>query len=271
MLESETTLDSHSGLPKASVVAFAKLKMGKFSSYETLLIPHPSPDSSVSAVDSGLAWHVAVLVKFGGAVGIASAGNKRYRTLVSEKMGVPWTKAEGLWTAARTSSASGRPRTATEDEAVSMLAARISEDQARAAAVEAALESLIAKDAAYQALLTVPGIGPESASALVAGVDIALFSIHDKLASFTGLAPCGRQSGTSVNFASSSKGGNKDLKNLLIFSCNSLVRTKTEFDRYYLGCRERGMRHNKTLKATARRRLKVIFAVMRDTRPCSQA
>ena len=220
-----------------------------------------------AAVDLGLAWHVAVLAELGGAVGIASAGKRRYRALVSEKLGVPWPKAEGLWVAARASSASDRPHTAAEDEAVAMLAARISEDQARAAVVEAALESPIAEDAVYRALLTVPGVGPKTASALVAGVDIALFSSHDKLASFTGLAPCDRQSGTSVNSASSSKGGNKELKNLLIFSCNSLIKTKAEFGRYYIACRERGMQHNQALKATARKRLKVIFAVMRDARP----
>ncbi|WP_420897277.1 transposase [Gordonibacter urolithinfaciens] len=41
---------------------------------------------------------------------------------------------------------------------------------------------------------------------------MALFSNHNKLASFTGLAPRNRQSGASINSASSSKGGNKELK-----------------------------------------------------------
>lgn len=123
----------------------------------------------------------------------------------------------------------------------------------------------------YRALLTVPGIGPKTASALVAGVDIGLFSSHDKLASFTGLAPSNRQSGTSLDSASSSKTGNKELKNLLVFSCNSLVGTDNEFGHYYDACRARGMRHNKALKAVARKRLKVIFAVMRDARPYVRA
>lgn len=52
-----------------------------------------------------------------------------------------------------------------------------------------------------------------------------------------------------------------------VYSCTSLVGTKGRFGRYYAECRARGMRHNKALKAVARKRLKVIFAVMRDRAP----
>ena len=57
------------------------------------------------------------------------------------------------------------------------------------------------------------------------------------------------------------------LKNLLIFSCNSLVGTKNRFGRYYDECASRGMRYNRALKAVARKRLGVIYAVMRDRVP----
>ena len=92
-------------------------------------------------------------------------------------------------------------------------------------------------------------------------------TINDELAAYTGLAPCNRQSGTSLNSTSPSRGGNRALKNLLVYSCTSLVGTKGRFGRYYAECRARGMRHNKALKAVARKRLKVIFAMMRDRVP----
>lgn len=60
---------------------------------------------------------------------------------------------------------------------------------------------------------------------------------------------------------------NRQLKNLLIFSCNSLIGTDNRFGRYYGECRARGMRHSKALKAVARKRLKVIYAIMRDAVP----
>lgn len=59
----------------------------------------------------------------------------------------------------------------------------------------------------------------------------------------------------------------QQLKNLLIFSCNSLIGTDNRFGRYYGECRARGMRHGKALKAVARKRLKVIYAIMRDAVP----
>lgn len=73
--------------------------------------------------------------------------------------------------------------------------------------------------------------------------------------------------GTRIRSTSPQRGGNKQLKNLLIFSCNSLVGTGNRFGRYYDECRARGMRHNKALKAVARKRMKVVYAIMRDAVP----
>lgn len=224
-----------------------------------------------ACVDLGLDWHVAVFGKFGGAVGITSAGRRRYRRLAVKELGAPPATADGLWHAARVSAESARPHSAAEDTAVTMLANRIIEDKARVASVDDDIESLLADSREYHVLLTIPGVGPKTASALVAGIDIDMFENHNKLASFTGLAPSNKQSGTSLDSAASSRSGNKELKNLLIFSCNSLIKSKGEFGSYYSACRERGMRHNKALKAVARKRLKVIFAVMRDVRPYVQA
>lgn len=224
-----------------------------------------------AAVDLGAEWQVGVLSRFGGALGIVSAGRRGYRAFAVKKLGVPEAAANRLWDAALASAKSDRPHTSAEDSAVRMLAERIAEDLARAASVRLDMASLLADDTVYRALLTVPGVGPKTASALVAGVDISLFSNHDKLASFTGLAPADKQSGTTLDSTSSSRAGNKELKNLLVFSCNSLVGTDNEFGRHYDACRARGMRHNKALKAVARKRLKVIFAVMRDARPYIRA
>ena len=122
-------------------------------------------------------------------------------------------------------------------------------------------------DDTYRCLLTVPGIGPKTASELAISIDIEDFPSHDRLASYCGLAPRNRQSGTSISSVTASRQGNKRLKNLLIFSCNCLTRTEGRWGDYYTRCRERGMSHGKALKALARKRLKVIYAVMRDRVP----
>ena len=153
---------------------------------------------------------------------------------------------------------------ACEDRAVRLLAGRIAENSVEIGALTAEISALPASDETYRCLLTVPGIGPRTASELVISIDIADFPSHDKLASYCGLAPRNRRSGTSISSVSASRRGNKRLKNLLIFSCNCLARSHGRWGDYYAECRGRGMPHGKAIKALARKRLKVIYAVMRD-------
>lgn len=156
---------------------------------------------------------------------------------------------------------------AAEDRAVKLLARRISENSAEIEAVTAEISALLEGDDTYRCLLTVPGIGPKTASELAISIDIEDFPSHDRLASYCGLAPRNRQSGTSISSVTASRQGNKRPENLLIISCNCLTRTEGRWGDYYTRCRERGMSHGKALKALARRRLKVIYAVMRDRVP----
>lgn len=165
-------------------------------------------------------------------------------------------------------SSSTRPpecRVAAENPQARMLAKRIKE----AAGLDAEIAALLAEDGACACLLTVPGTGPGTASELVVSIDIGGFPDHGHLASYCGIAPRNRQSGKSVSSASSSRQGSERLKNLLIFSCNSLCRSKCRFGDCYRSCRDRGMRRGEALKVVARKRLKVIYAIMRDKVPYS--
>lgn len=165
---------------------------------------------------------------------------------------------------------SSRPHPAAvacEDRAVRLLARRISENDAEIGSLTSEISALLSADETYRCLLTVPGIGPRTASELVISIDIADFPSHDRLASRCGPAPRNRRSGTSVSSVSASRQGNKRLKNLLVFSCNCLARSRNRWGDHYARCRDRGMPHGKALKAVARKRLKVIYAVMRDKVP----
>lgn len=220
-----------------------------------------------AAVDPSSGWQLAVLSELGGPFGIVRAGRRRYRSAAERAGGARREASDRLWEAAEASASSGRPETAAEDELVRSLAARVASDRAEADRLGALISDSLAGDPTYEALLTVPGIGPKTAAALVTLVDISLFRSHDELAAYAGLAPCNRQSGSSLNSTSPSRGGNRALKNLLVYSCTSLVGTQNRFGAYYDACRARGMRHAKALKAVARKRLKVIYAVMRDGAP----
>lgn len=145
--------------------------------------------------------------------------------------------------------------------------ARSGAEGPRAEALEAETAALLEGDEAYACLLTVPGIGPRTAAQLAVSVDIGRFPDHDHLASYCGIAPRVRSSGTSVRSVRASRRGDARLKSLLVFSCNSLVRSSGRYGEYYRACRARGMGHGRALKAVARKRLRAIYAVMRDRVP----
>lgn len=111
------------------------------------------------------------------------------------------------------------------------------------------------------------GAVARDAPLLAISVRIENFPDHDHLASYCGVAPKSRQSGTSISSVSASRQGNKRPKSLFIFSCNSLARSNNRFGEYYARCRARSMPHGKALKAVARKRLKVIYTVIRDKVP----
>lgn len=215
-----------------------------------------------AALDPSRRWQLEVLAALGSAHGCAAAGEASYRRLAGARGG----REDAFWEVLSASAAS-RPEVRAEGTLASMLAGQVLARDAEVAALDAAIGELLEGDATYEALLTVPGVGPRTAAALVASVDVTMFRSHDELASYCGIAPADSQSGTSARSTRPKRGGSKPLKNLLVFSCNSLIGTKNEFGRYYEKCRGRGMRHNKALKAVARKRLKVIYAIMRDRAP----
>ena len=230
----------------------------------------PEDDGGVRALaalrNPSSRWQVSMLAEFGGAAGCSAAGWRRFSN-AARRAGAPAAGARRLWEALLASSRSGRRLPAGEDVAVRMLAREIASLDADIEELDSLVADSLAGDEVYECLLTVPGIGPRTAAALVTSIDISAFRGHDELASYCGVAPSDRRSGSSIRSTSAQRGGNRQLKNLLIFSCNSLIGTDNRFGRYYGECRARGMRHGKALKAVARKRLKVIYAIMRDAVP----
>ena len=207
---------------------------------------------------------VNMLEKLGGPWGIADAGKAAMGAVTR---GADRAKMDAAWDAIATSTRPPECMVEAENPLVMTLARRIREASAESEGLDARIAAMLAEDATYECLLTVPGIGPRTASELVISIDIADFPNHHHLASYCGIAPRNRQSGTSISSVSASRQGNKRLKNLLIFSCNSLTRSRGRFGEYYRKCRDRGMCHGEALKAVARKRIKVIYAIMRDKVP----
>ena len=246
------------------------------------LLPVPHPDPAIAAARALAAQRdfltrestrsknrlrsilLESCLEFESLVDLSDAGRRRAAALAR---GARRGKVDALVGSVGSSARPDAAAIAAEDRAVRFLARRIAENAAELQAATAEISALLERDETCRCLLTVPGIGPKTASELAISVNIDDFPNHDRLASYCGLAPRNRQSGTSASSVSASRQGNKRLKNLLIFSCNCLARTDGRWGEYYARCRDRGMPHGKALKAVARKRLKVIYAVMRDKVP----
>lgn len=209
-------------------------------------------------------WCVRILERLGGPWNIRDAGRRR---LAAAAKGAPPGAVEALWDSASTSTRPTEEQVEAEAAMVPMIARRIREDTEDIRRLDALIGDAVRGDETYRCLLTVPGVGPRTAAQLVLDVDVDDFADHDHLASYCGLAPRNRQSGTSLNSVSSTPQGNRQLKNLLIFSCSSLARSSGYYRDYFESCRSRGKPYKAALKAVARKRLKVIYAVMRDRVP----
>ena len=111
-------------------------------------------------------------------------------------------------------------------------------------------------------LVNLSGIGPRTGARILAEIgDGSRFANGSKLASYAGLAPVTRQSGTSLKGESKSRRGNHQLKNAMFLAAFASLRnpeSKTFYDRK----RAEGNKHNAALMCLARRRCDVIL-------PCS--
>ncbi len=118
-----------------------------------------------------------------------------------------------------------------------------------------------------QVLVTLPGIGPRTGARILAEIgDGTRFADGSKLASYAGLAPVTRQSGTSIRGESQSRRGNHRLKNAMFLAAFASLRSpesKTFYDRK----RAEGKKHNAAVICLARRRCDVILAMLRNLEP----
>lgn len=220
--------------------------------------------------DFDVDFYLDLIARFGGPWGAKRAGRSRFMRWAGSRRYVRERTARAAWEAIDSMPAPIGMCEAVERLVVGGLARKVRDLGTEIARLAAEIDACLSGDATYVALLTVPGVGPKVAAALTANVNIDSFPDSDHLASYVGLAPRTRQSGTSLRSVRASRGGNKMLKRCLYYSCLSLLLGDNPFHAYYDGLRARGKTHGQALKAVARKRMKIIYAVMRDKKPYSE-
>lgn len=118
-------------------------------------------------------------------------------------------------------------------------------------------------DEDYTRCLSIPGIGPANAAALVAVFHRGHFQKSDSFIAFIGLDVRVRESGYYKGKRKLTKQGNPEIRRLLFNAARAGARTKTWND-YYLSMRARGHSTTATAVSLSRKLARLAFALLRD-------
>ena len=135
---------------------------------------------------------------------------------------------------------------------------------AQRADVAAQVEALVEAHPLYQVLTSMPGIGVPAAAVFIAETLGRTFDSGAHLASYAGLTPVTRRSGSSIRGEYVSHAGNKRLKRAMFLSAFASLRSDPVSRAYYDRKIAQGKRHNQAVIALAHRRILTLHAMIRD-------
>jgi transposase len=117
-------------------------------------------------------------------------------------------------------------------------------------------------------LRSLPGIGTLAAAEFTVAVgDLSTFASPDHLAAYAGLAPVARDSGRRTGNLRRPRRYHRRLRHVFYMSALTTLRSDGPNRDYYQRKRAEGRKHQQALIALARRRINVLWALLRDNRP----
>ncbi|MFE5947084.1 IS110 family transposase [Streptomyces sp. NPDC056480] len=120
----------------------------------------------------------------------------------------------------------------------------------------------------FDVITSMPGLGIILGAEFLAptGGDMSVFGTPDRLAGFGGVAPVPRDSGKISGNLQRPQRYNRRLQRVLYTSALFSIRRSDESRRFYDRKRAEGKRHTQAVLALARRRVNVLWALLRDGR-----
>ncbi|THA30055.1 IS110 family transposase [Streptomyces sp. A1547] len=120
----------------------------------------------------------------------------------------------------------------------------------------------------FEVITSMPGLGIVLGAEFLAatGGDMTVFGTPDRLAGFGGVAPVPRDSGKISGNLRRPQRYNRRLQRVLYTSALFSIRRSEESRRFYERKRAEGKRHTQAVLALARRRVNVLWALLRDGR-----
>lgn len=147
---------------------------------------------------------------------------------------------------------------------VSEIACEILRTKERIADLERRLGELVEADRNGEIVGSLPGMGLILTAEFLAEVDdIARYESPDRFAAAAGIAPVLRASG-SLSYQRRAKKGNRALKRVLYQSAYCAISHHEKSRAYYQRKRAEGKMHDQAVVALARRRVNVLWAMLRD-------
>ena len=229
---------------------------------ETLLALFPALERSLNLNTAG---PLELVARYQTAGTVRRAGRKRVAAYL-KKRGV--AKADALAEKALEAAKSQNAELPAQDVAASIaaeLAGEVLALKGRIGVLDRELERRFHERPEAPVLDSFPGMGSIlGAEFLVAVGDVSAFGSADRLAAYAGLVPAARDSGKRVGNHRKGRGGNKVLKRVLYQSAFSSMRGSPESRAFYDRKRAEGKRHTQAVIALARRRVNVLWAMLRD-------
>jgi transposase len=229
---------------------------------ETLVALFPALERALNVNTRG---PLELIARYQTAGAVRSAGRKRIAAYL-KKRGV--VKADALAEKA-VAAAKSQSATLPAEGVAAKIVAELAEDvlilKERVDALDDELGRRFRARAEARVLSSFPGMGPIlGAEFLVAVGDVSAFGSADRLAAYAGLVPAARDSGKRVGNHRKGRGGNKVLKRVFYQSAFSSMRAVPESRAFYDRKRGEGKRHTQAVIALARRRVNVLWAMLRD-------
>ncbi|MCX4641762.1 MULTISPECIES: IS110 family transposase [unclassified Streptomyces] len=155
---------------------------------------------------------------------------------------------------------------------VDTLAKEVKRLNEQVAGVDKLIEARFREHKHAEVITSMPGIGPLLGAEFVVatGGDMAPFGTPDRLAGFAGVAPAPRDSGKISGNLHRPKRYSRGLQRVFYTSALVSIRCCDESRRFYDRKRAEGKRHTQAVLALARRRVNVLWALLRDGR-CYEA
>jgi transposase len=209
-----------------------------------------------------------VLGKWATPTALREAGKTRIRNAIKKRSPrLAAAMAEEIWAALESQTVTLPGETAW-GEVIGDLIADLERITTRRKTLGATIEELFLAHPLGKVLVTLTGFGPRTGARTLAEIgDPARFETGARLASYAGLTPSTRQSGSSFNSDARQRGGNHRLKNAMFLAAFVATQHDPHARAYYQRKRAEGKKHNAAVICVARRRCDLILAMLKTQTP----